>query len=131
MKKVIVVPLESINGIPFGADRAVVRKKFGSAFKEFRKSFLSENTTDAYEYCHLFYSKDNRFEAIEIFEPGQVVVNGKNIFPGTVDDLCEVFHGLKEENGEFLDLTNSVGVTVAEDNNTVEGILFGCKDYYS
>lgn len=123
--------MKSVNNVSFGSDRTLVRKRFGKAFKEFKKSPFSENTTDAYECCHLYYSKDNRFEAIEIFNPGQVIVDGKVIFPGTVNDIHKVFSDLKEDCGCFLDLANSVGVTVSDDNNTVEAILFGCKDYYT
>lgn len=122
-----VVPLKSVNGVPFGMDRIKVRKAFGK-YSEFMKTKHSENTTDIFGNAHVFYTADNKFEAIEIFQ-GEVNMNGKRIFPAEISSLKSLFPNLKKDGSYYIDECNSIGVYVP--NNKMESILFGCQGYYT
>ena len=69
----------SVNGIPFGSERAAVREALGGKYKEFKKSKFSKNTTDDFGTCHVFYSSDDRFDAIEIFSEAAISVDSNSI----------------------------------------------------
>ncbi len=127
-----VKPLMEVDGIKFDTDRDLVRKKIGKNYQEIKKTPFSKNTMDAYKNFHVYYSPDNKFEAIEIFGNEKVVVDGKEIFPGEVGRLKEVFPSIEEDSEGWIDQKLSIGVTVSQNDETlIEAILFGCKDYYS
>ena len=122
---------KSVNGADFGCDRETTRKVFGKKYVEIRKNEFSENTMDVYDSFHVFFTKDNRFEAIEIFGDIKVTVNGERIFPGSVDKAINVLPKLTRDDYGLIDKANSIGITLSQDDeNEIEAILFGCEGYY-
>lgn len=129
MKTLKISPTVSVNDIPFGADRDIVRNAFGE-YREFKKNKFSKNTTDDFGGFHVFYTDDNKFDAIEIFDvinETEVYVNDKKLN----DDFCSVkgiFSDIyKDENG-YISINSSVGIT--EECNKIESVLFASKGYY-
>ena len=80
----IVIPMKKVNDIEFGMERSEVRKKFTIPAKEFKKSKFSKRTTDDFGSCHVYYDKNDKCEAVEIFDDVMVYINDKKIFPTTV-----------------------------------------------
>lgn len=131
MKKFEVKVKKSVNAAEFGCDREKTREVFGNGFREIQKNKFSLNTMDAYESFHVFFTKDNKFEAIEIFGDIKVTVNGKKIFPGGVDKAVNALPQLKREDYGLIDKSNSIGITLSQDDeNRIESIMFGCEGYY-
>lgn len=127
MKEIRIVPLTEVNGVVFGEDRERVREAFGE-FKEFKKSPFSNNTTDDFGSFHVYYDKDNKFEAVEVFGDTKVLVGDNVVFPGSIDDLINCIDGFVEENGFYTNYELSIGTSLSDDG--IESMCFGCKDYY-
>lgn len=131
MKKFDVKVKKSVNAAEFGCSREKTREVFGKKFQEIRKNKFSLNTMDAYESFHVFFTEDNKFEAIEIFGDIKVAVNGEKIFPGGVDKAIKALPELKKDDYGLIDRINSIGITLSQDDeNKIEAILFGCEGYY-
>ena len=124
-------PTKSIGDIIFGMSRDEVRKVLFNDFIEFQKTDSCENTADDFGYCHVFYDKDNRCGAVEIFDSESINVtfNDVIIFPGTCDNLKAVFKDITEkEAGYLISVNSSIGAYAP--NNEIESILFGKSEYY-
>ena len=131
MEKFVVIPNLSVNGIEFGTSREETRKALGRSFKEFKKSPFSENTTDAYDAFHVFYSVDDKFEAIEFFGNVKVAIGRRVVFPGKVSKIQKLFEDLVDDGEGVTSVNYSIGITVdVDDPAKIDGILFGCKGYY-
>lgn len=124
--KIIVKPLKSVNDVRFGMKREEVRNRFGE-FTEFRKSKFSKNTTDNFKWCHVYYDKDDRCEAIEIFD-GDVFMDDIKLFPSDPSTLNKVFDDLNKDDTGYISEKYSVGIYAPD--NEMEAILFGTKGYY-
>jgi hypothetical protein len=122
-------PLISIGKIEFGMERNQVHKLFAEACKEFKKSKYSKNTTDDYGKFHVFYTVDNKVEAVEIFDDIEVVVEGAVVFPVTLEKAKAVLGNMTEDTGSYIQTEKSVGIYAPE--KKVESILVGNKGYYS
>ncbi len=64
MERINVFPLKGFEGlefgdVEFGMDRETVRSRLGK-YTEFKKSEDSENTTDDFGFCHVYYDSENR-----------------------------------------------------------------------
>lgn len=124
-------PTKSIGDIIFGMSRDEVRKVFANNPTEFQKTDSCENTADDFGYCHVFYDKDNRCDAVEIFDSESINVtfNDIIIFPGTCDNLKAVFKDITEkEAGYLISVSSSIGAYAPD--NEIESILFGKSEYY-
>lgn len=131
MDKYVVVPNVSVNGVQFGCSRVQAREVFGDSFRVFKKTPLSQNTTDDYKEFHVFYTVDDKFEAIEFFGSVKVVLGRSTIFPGKVRKLQKLFPDLVDDGDGFTSVAFSVGVTVDEDDSSkIDSILFGCENYF-
>ena len=131
MKSMEIEPLAHVNGVKFGCERIQARMAFGKRYREIKKSVFSKNTMDAYDAFHVFYSENNEFEAIEIFGRIQIEVRGKTVFPGTVDNLREVFPHIIVDGEGLIDKDNAVAITLSQDNeNNIDSILFGAEGYF-
>ncbi len=121
----------SVNGIPFGSERAAVRAALGSKFEEFKKSKFSKNTTDDFGICHVFYSPDDCFDAIEIFPEVTISVDS-NIIPLACSSLIAWVKGLDSEAVEDSDgiVSKKFSIGVYAPNQVFESILFGKQGYY-
>lgn len=123
MKVIKAIPLVEVDGIMFGTDREIVREKIGS-FSEFKKTPYSDNTTDDFGYCHVYYDNENKFEAIELFD-AEVYIGDRKVFPVNVDDIRDIIDDFDDE---LISKSKSIGIYAPDDEP--ESILFGCKSYY-
>ena len=128
MVKWTATPLTGINGVKFGMSRSEVRAVLGGKFKEFRKSKFSKNTTDDFGYCHVFYTPDDKCEAVEVFNECEVSINGKLVFPLEISSLKDQIDDLEEDTGSYISKKLSIGIYAPE--GTPESILFGEAGYY-
>lgn len=128
MKIFDVVLGKEVNGVSFGTDRDAVRKVFGKKFKEIKKNIFSKNTMDAYDDFHIYYNKDNTFEAIEIFGRVTVRIEGVKAFPGNIETLKRLITDLDDEGDGYLSRKKSVGITT--EDGEIKSILFGEPGYY-
>ena len=136
MKEWEIKPLKSVGNIKFGMTREEVRKTLDLECLEFKKNQFSRNTTDNFGICQVFYSPDDRCEAVEVSANNDVSVklNGHEVFLETIDALRNVIKGLKEEDGyepgegNYVSSEQSVGICVT--SWKVISILAGRKDYY-
>ena len=128
MKSFDVVLGERVNNVSFGTDRDTVRKVFGKKFKEIKKNIFSKNTMDVYDDFHIYYTKDDAFEAIEIFGKTTVKIEGVKVFPGSVETIKQLITDLKNDGDGYLSRKKSVGITTEGDE--IMSILFGEQGYY-
>lgn len=121
----------SVNGIPFGSERAAVREALGGKYKEFKKSKFSKNTTDDFGTCHVFYSSDDRFDAIEIFSEAAISVDSNSIplaCPALIAWVKDIDPEAAEDSDGIISKKLSIGVYAP--NQEFESILFGKQGYY-
>ncbi len=123
MKLIKVIPLEEVDGIKFGTDRKIVREKLGD-YSEFKKTPFSDNTTDDFGFCHVYYDDNNEFEAIEIFD-AEVYIGERKVFPVNADELSDIIEDFDEE---LISVSKSIGIYAPDEEP--ESILFGRKGYY-
>ena len=124
-----VVPTVSVNGIEFGTDRSIVKKALGKPKRVFKKASNSVNTTDAYPDYHVYYSTEDKLEAIEIFGKDiHLSIDSQPIFPGPLSLAQKSFPDLEESYGSYVSKASSVGICVEQDS--IVSILLGRKDYY-
>ena len=129
MEKWNLNPTQKIGNLKFGLHRKDIRSIINKQFKEYKKSQLSENTTDDYIDFQIFYNKDDSFVAIEIFDNIELTIDDKVIFPNNVENIKIIFPNLvKDDENHYIDYDNSIGVEV--DNSKISSILFGCVNYY-
>lgn len=123
----------SINKIAFGSSRDEVRSAFGSEFKVFQKNEFSANTTDSYKECNIYYTQDDKFEAIEIFADNdvEVIVDGEDIpideeklttWLKSRDPMVKI-----DEDGA---ISASCSVSVYFHDGKLDSILFAAPGYY-
>ena len=124
-----IIPNESINGMRFGMERSDVRKILGKPKRVFKKTNEAVNTTDAYLDFHVYYSSDDRLEAIEFFGNNiNLCINSHTVFPGSLKVARNVLPDLEDLYGSFISKSSSIGISTDED--IIISILAGCKDYY-
>lgn len=128
MFKWTAIPLEEINGVKFGMPRSEVRGILGGEYREFKKGKFSKNTTDDFGVCHVFYTPDDRCEAVEVFDECEVYVNGKLLFPLDISSVKKLIDDLEEDTGSYISKKLSIGIYAPE--GTPESILFGEAGYY-
>ena len=128
MSKYQVIPLSGFNDISFGMSRSQVHTLLGSPNREFFKSKYSKVSTDDYGDFHIFYDKENSFEAVEFFEIDEVFDCKNGI--AAKDMLSSESHPYKfnKEDDGFIDPELSIGIYAPHD--AIESVLFGAKNYY-
>lgn len=109
------IPLNSVGSIKFGMDRRELCNQFEEEYIEFKKTKFSKNTTDDYGKFHVFYTSDDKVEAVEIFEGIEVIL--------------DLLSDIEEDNGSFTHVKMSIGLEAP--GSKAESILVGCEDYYS
>lgn len=131
MDKFDICLVESVNGISFGSDRAIVRNALGNNFKVFRKSRYSKNTTDDFGVCHVFYSSDDTLDAIEIFPGAAICVNSAEIsfeYPALIEWVKHLDPEAAADSDGIVSKKLSIGVYAPYEQ--CESILFGKQGYY-
>lgn len=124
------IPTKQIGEICFGVDKKAVRKVLGKDCRPFRKTIFAKSTTDAYADYHVYYTKEDTLEAIEIFSGVEVLLNGKTLFPGTIEQAKKMIADLEYESGSYISKKYSVGFYVPNDEGNIEAILVARTAYY-
>lgn len=128
MEKWELKPLVSVGEIKFGMNRSDVHKLFEEKCTEYKKSKYSKNTTDDYGRFHIFYTTDNKVDAVEFFEGIELVMNGNVIFPVEVSEIDRLLPEIEKEGNSFTHIEKSIGIET--DSKKTESILVGSKGYY-
>ena len=132
MDKIEIKPYERVGTIKFGSNRETVRKANGN-FKEFRKSRFSKNSTDDFSSFHVFYSEDDRVEAVEFFRESNLYFHDIQLFTQSYGDLKTRLNALDSNNTEDESgiIYKTLGFSVySPDGKQVESILVFEKGYY-
>ena len=88
MTRIDVLPLKGFNNVEFGMNRETVRILLGP-YKEFYKTEESDNTTDDFGFCHIYYDHDNLFEAVEFFADIEIYFKDILLYPTELQELIE------------------------------------------
>lgn len=128
MDKWEVCPNVSVGKIKFGMKREEVHNLFKDKCIEFKKNMFSKNTTDDYGRFHVYYTPDNKVDAVEIFEGIELTMEGKVIFPLDACDIDSAIPGIEKDGDSYTHTEKSIGIEVA--NGKIDCILVGSKGYY-
>lgn len=128
MKQHNVKLLVGFDNVNFGMERSEVRALLGEPTREFKKSKFSKTMTDDYSAYHIFYDKDNRFEAVEFFDEVEIKIDENIIFPISLDVLTGMNYSFAAEGEGLISLKYSIGVYAP--NGKPESILFAKEGYY-
>lgn len=117
-RKITITPYSGIGLIKLNSDRLSVRKALGD-YKEFKKTKSAVNSTDDFKWCHVYYDKNDKCVAIEIFfenkEKLEVKLDGKDINASSFDDNVKHF---QEKDGDCK-------VTKSELTSMKFGVIIG------
>lgn len=128
MERWELIPLKSIGKVKFGMGRDEARRLLGDNYTEFKKSKFSKNTTDDYTKFHVFYTSDNKVDAVEFFEGIEIMLDGKVIFPISSDEIESSIPGIVREGDSFTHAKKSIGLEV--ESGKAESILVGSEGYF-
>lgn len=135
IRKVIRInPLKSVNGIEFGSSRKKVWEILGRPYSTFKKDVSDKVDTDDYKYFHIFYDDDYNFEAIEIFDEADIYYDEKKVsktYSEALEYFKELFDDIEEDDYGFTTEKGSIGVYIENDDDIIDSILFGKKNYYN
>lgn len=130
MADIVIIPYEGFESVHFGDKRESVRAKLGK-YTEFKKSECSENTTDDFGFCHIFYTSDDKIDAIEFFPESEITFKEKPLF---AFDFSVLKDFLADENIEEDDSGANFpkyGMSVyTPDSEEIESILIYSKSYW-
>ena len=124
-----IVPAVSVNGVEFGASRAIVEATFGQPAKDFKKTQWSKGCTADYGDFHLHYDAIGTFEAIEIFEAEVILPGGHLTVPTSKDAALRAVPSFKADEYGLTSAEESIGASVEDEK--VSPILFGKPGYYA
>lgn len=127
-KKYEIMPFVGVGSIQFNTSREIIRKNLGSC-TEFRKSKFSRNTTDNFGNFHVYYSTENKVDAVEFFRGTEVFFKNLNIFDLNKDTVISLFDDSQVENEENILNFVSYGVEVVLDECEITSILVHKKGY--
>jgi hypothetical protein len=120
--------LESIGCIKFGMDRDEVHRLLGAECVEFKKNKFSKNTSDDYKKFHIFYTPDNKVDALEFFDDVEIIMEGKVIFPIHSAEIEKLIPHIEKEGNYYTQAGKSIGIEV--NSGKAESILVGAKGYF-
>lgn len=117
MKIFDVKPFSFVGCIEFEMPREIVRKNMGS-YMEFKKNMFSRNTTDDFDFCHVYYDTENKVEAVEFLESENVAVvyKGECLFSLGESNIIHLFNdkSFKKEDDTLIFPDYGVEVLVEE-----------------
>jgi len=126
-------PYNGAGKIKLNTARDEVRKTLG-AFKEFKKTKFSKNTTDDFSFCHVFYNEQNKVNAVEFFDTTELLYKGKNLFSF---QFSEIKSFLKNNSTDFQEdssglRSDDIGLSVySPEKKGIETILIYTQGYYT
>lgn len=83
------VPTIKCGELAFLTDRVNVRKLLGK-YSTFTKSRSSENSTDDFGFCHVYYNMSNQLIAIEFFLEADLRLCGEKLFLLSAEGLANL-----------------------------------------
>lgn len=137
-----VIPLSSVNGIEFGISRNEVWNILGKPNMSYRKTQFEKVDTDDYTRFHIYYDDNYNFEYIEIFEDESQferfgdfdIYYNNNKLPKKYSKRLEYFKTLyddiEEDGNGFISKKGSVCVYIENDDDIIDAIGFGRKDFF-
>lgn len=130
MTEFCVESFNHVNELFFGMARDSVRK-LGGAYREYKKTPFSQNTTDDFGEFQVFYSPDDRCEAVEIFSGSRIMLAGE-LLPWEASSLTAwaQSHDRKASIQDDLLTAPGLGFSAAFSGDTVDSILFYKTGYY-
>ena len=129
MNQVTFIPYESVGSIRMGSSREVVRNN-NPEYREFKKNRFSKNTTDDYGTYHVFYTKSNCVEAVEIFKGIDIVLNDIIISSLSIDELiCRLSDSKIIKESDSVNFP-SYGLSISIQSGTIESYLIYAKGYW-
>lgn len=134
IKAIKIIPFKSVNEVDFGTNRKELWKKMGTPKDSFKKIIDDIVDTDDYEMFHIFYNDNYMFEAIEVFDELDIYYNNVKL-PQKYSQLLKYFKSIyddiEEDECGFISKIGSIGVYIENDEDRIDSILFGRKDYYN
>jgi len=130
--KINFIPYIGSDPIKLGALRDEARKTLG-AYKEFRKTKFSKNTTDDFSFCHIYYDDQDKVKAIEFFDSTEFLFMERNMFSF---QFMELKSFLKSKSIDFQEdnsglKSEAIGLSVySPDKVKIETILIFKEGYY-
>lgn len=132
--KIVIKPMKSVNELKFGMTREQVNSLWGSA-EQFQKSQFSNNLTDNYGYCHMYYDNNDLFEAVEIISNDLDIYYNDSLLSNKYSEILNFFKNIyddiEEDDNGFISKKGSIGVYIENDVDKVDSILFGKENYYN
>lgn len=124
--------------LKLGMTRNDIRKCFDSQGKELKKTPFSETLTDDFGYCHVYYNKEDKCEAIEFFETATIIFKGQLLIGEPYSNIKKTFKvidkTIKFDETGFTSIKYGFGVYApfAEDepNESVESVILFERGYY-
>jgi len=132
VSKFEIIPNKKAGNISFQLTRDVVRKLLGE-FREFKKNRSSKKTADDFKFCHVFYDKDDKVEAVEFFAENELLYKGKNLFSNSYNELLQ---SLKEKKIDYKEDDSGIIIDSLDiaayipDKRKIESILVYRRGYY-
>jgi hypothetical protein len=136
----VIIPNKGISNILLNDTKENIRKNLNSNFKEFNKTNLSKNKTDAFDNknIHVHYDLNGRSEAIEAFKNSNVILNGILVFEKSSKDILILLQKNDPNISIEKDMIISykLGISIYSSsgfntNNSIDSILVFRKGYYS
>lgn len=129
MAKYNVTPLKGFNDVLFGMSRTEIHRILGEPIRVFKKSQFSKVSTDDYGSYHIFYDKNDCFEAVEFFEANEVADLINSTIFESIEAIKNSVYKFSQDGDGYLECHLSIGVYAP--NNRIESVLFAVKDYYN
>lgn len=130
--KFTIIPFEGTDILKLGLTREENKKILLASPERFSKAF-DEVDADDFGFCHIFYDKNDKSEAIEFFEPTEIIFNNLSLIKKRYHEVVVAFEKLDE----YLDFEEGVGfvskkydIGIFAPYGIVEAVLVGKKDYY-
>lgn len=133
MYKTNFLPYIGTEQIKFDSVREEIRNSLG-AYKEFKKTKFSKNTTDDFTFCHVFYDANNKVEAIEYFDTIELLYKEKNLFLLLFTELKSFLksNSIDYQEDDFGFKSDSIGLSVYSPEKTkIESLLIYKKGYFN
>jgi len=130
MDKYEIKSYQGIGNINFGEDRSEIRNKLG-LYKEFKKSKFSKNTTDDFRIFHVFYSAENKVNAVEFFPESNLKFCNISLFANSYKEIINQIEDSNIEEDETGIIFKTLGFSLFSPNkDKIESILVFEKGYY-
>lgn len=131
-------PYVGAGKIRLGMTSQQIQDVLNATPEKFKKSAKAEIETDAYKWCHIYYKNPGVCEAIEFFQPAQVILGGQNLLGKPFETIKQLFlkhdDSVVLENAGLTSLKYGVGIyapsALKEPSEPIERVIVFEKGYY-